>query len=272
MEKVVSSVSDLFNSISDYFDEKIGQRIDEIDRSIENLKTANQEEISTAQESANAQLAIIDKMYNKQEISAKEYRDQKKKIEDELAKYTRKKNDEAAAQEKKLLQEKDNLARKQFYAQQANAITEALISGASAIVKNFAQYGFITGGLMNIGQAAATAAQIAAIKSQKYIPALAKGGVADGATLAMIGEAGKEAVIPLEKNTGWMDILAEKLSAIMQKDMLSGVRSGTPSYAFAGSGQTVVNNYYNQTINSPKALTRREIYRDSKNLLALKGV
>lgn len=68
-----------------------------------------------------------------------------------------------------------------------------------------------------------------------------------------------------------MDTLAEKLSAIMQKDMLSGVRAGVPAYAMAG-GQTVVNNYYNQTINSPKALTRREIYRDSKNLLALKGV
>jgi hypothetical protein len=29
----------------------------------------------------------------------------------------------------------------------------------------------------------------------------------------MIGERGKEAVVPLENNTGWMDILAEKLSA-----------------------------------------------------------
>lgn len=272
MEKVVSSVSDLFNSIGDFFDKKIGQRIDEIDRTIDELKKTNEQEITTAQQSANSQLAIVEKMFHDQQISAKEYRDKKKKIEDDIAKYTKKKNDEAAAQEKKLLQEKDALARKQFYAQQANAITEALINGATAIIKNFAQYGFIAGGIMNIGQAAATAAQIAAIKSQKYIPALAKGGVADGATLAMIGEAGKEAVIPLEKNTGWMDILAEKLSAIMQKDMLSGVRSGTPSYAFAGSGQTVVNNYYNQTINSPKALTRREIYRDSKNLLALKGV
>ena len=33
------------------------------------------------------------------------------------------------------------------------------------------------------------------------IPKLAKGGVVDKATLAMIGEAGKEAVVPLEKNT-----------------------------------------------------------------------
>lgn len=44
------------------------------------------------------------------------------------------------------------------------------------------------------------------------IPYLAKGGIVDGATLAMVGERGKEAVLPLENNTEWMDILAERLS------------------------------------------------------------
>jgi phage-related protein len=45
------------------------------------------------------------------------------------------------------------------------------------------------------------------------IPYLAKGGIVDQATLAMIGESGKEAVIPLENNTAWMDKLVEKLTA-----------------------------------------------------------
>jgi septal ring factor EnvC (AmiA/AmiB activator) len=44
------------------------------------------------------------------------------------------------------------------------------------------------------------------------IPKLAKGGVVDRATLAMIGEAGKEAIVPLER-TDWVDKLAEKISA-----------------------------------------------------------
>lgn len=43
------------------------------------------------------------------------------------------------------------------------------------------------------------------------IPKLAKGGIVDKPTLAMVGEAGKEAVMPLENNTGWIDQLAEKL-------------------------------------------------------------
>lgn len=45
------------------------------------------------------------------------------------------------------------------------------------------------------------------------IPTLAEGGVVDKATLALIGEAGNEVVMPLEKNTAWIDKLADKISA-----------------------------------------------------------
>ena len=48
------------------------------------------------------------------------------------------------------------------------------------------------------------------------IPKLAQGGVIDKPTLAMVGEAGKEAVMPLENNTAWIDKLADKLSGKMQ--------------------------------------------------------
>jgi len=44
------------------------------------------------------------------------------------------------------------------------------------------------------------------------IQPLAKGGIVNAPTLAMIGEAGKEAVLPLENNTGWMDVLAQKVA------------------------------------------------------------
>lgn len=43
------------------------------------------------------------------------------------------------------------------------------------------------------------------------IPKLAQGGVVDKPTIAMVGEAGKEAVVPLERNTGWIDVLVSKL-------------------------------------------------------------
>ena len=44
------------------------------------------------------------------------------------------------------------------------------------------------------------------------IPMLAKGGIINKPTRAIIGEAGKEAVLPLENNTEWMDILADKIA------------------------------------------------------------
>lgn len=55
--------------------------------------------------------------------------------------------------------------------------------------------------------------------SVPQIPQLATGGIVDSATIAMIGERGKEAVLPLENNTEWMDKLADRIAA----------RNGTPS-------------------------------------------
>lgn len=43
------------------------------------------------------------------------------------------------------------------------------------------------------------------------IPKLAKGGIVSKPTLSMIGEAGKEAVVPLQNNTGWMKDLCDML-------------------------------------------------------------
>jgi phage-related minor tail protein len=49
----------------------------------------------------------------------------------------------------------------------------------------------------------------------KKIPLLAEGGIIDKPTLAMVGEAGQEAVMPLKNNTEWIDQLAEKLGSKM---------------------------------------------------------
>lgn len=94
------------------------------------------------------------------------------------------------------------------------------------------------------------------------LPRLATGGIVNGATTAIIGEDGREAVVPLEKNTEWMDVLSAKLADKMQ-------RSG--GGVAAGGNTTVTNNFY-QTNNSPKALSRLDIYRQSRNLLSAKGV
>ena len=51
-----------------------------------------------------------------------------------------------------------------------------------------------------------------------HIPMLAKGGIIDSPTLAMVGEAGREAVVPLENNTQGLDLLANKLLSRMPQN------------------------------------------------------
>lgn len=102
------------------------------------------------------------------------------------------------------------------------------------------------------------------------LPRLAKGGITNGATVAQIGEAGTEAIIPLERNTGGLKRIAALLWEEMQK--VPKPKPGAPSGAVAPAPQQTVNNYnsynFSQTNNSPKALSRLEIYRQSRNLLA----
>ena len=45
------------------------------------------------------------------------------------------------------------------------------------------------------------------------LPRLATGGIVTSSTLANIGEAGREAVLPLENNTEWMDALADRINS-----------------------------------------------------------
>lgn len=47
------------------------------------------------------------------------------------------------------------------------------------------------------------------------IPYLARGGIIDQPTLAMIGERGREAVMPLENNTGWITDLANQIGMVV---------------------------------------------------------
>lgn len=69
------------------------------------------------------------------------------------------------------------------------------------------------------------------------LPRLAKGGIVDSATIAMIGEQGKEAVVPLENNTEWIDMLAAKLGGIGSAPIILQVDGKT----FAETSVTTIN-------------------------------
>lgn len=64
------------------------------------------------------------------------------------------------------------------------------------------------------------------------LPRLAKGGVVSSSTIANIGEDGAEAVVPLEKNTGWIRRIAEELQRNFNSISLSPSQT---QYNAAGS-------------------------------------
>lgn len=95
----------------------------------------------------------------------------------------------------------------------------------------------------------------------------ARGGVFDkGATIVGLGENGAEAIVPLERNTKWISRVVKEM--IDQLDV-AGARNALIGNvnALNGTGEVVQNVTFNQTINSPKAMSRLEVYRETNSLL-----
>lgn len=86
-----------------------------------------------------------------------------------------------------------------------------VINGINSLISDFNSIGFDLPDFLGGGSWHPSIPTISTVN----LPRLANGGVTTGMTLAEIGEAGKEAVLPLENNTGWMDDLASKLASKM---------------------------------------------------------
>lgn len=96
------------------------------------------------------------------------------------------------------------------------------------------------------------------------IPELAQGGILKKGQIGLLEGNGAEAVVPLEKNTGGL----RKIASILSNDMAAVNPAGSGGGSFGGATYNFVQNN-----NSPKALSRYEIYRQTKNLMNfVKGV
>lgn len=90
------------------------------------------------------------------------------------------------------------------------------------------------------------------------IPNLYNGGVLEKGQIGLLEGNGAEAVVPLENNKAWIAATARDLRKALQAEGLVG----------AGAKQNVTNYNFTQNNTSPKALSRLEIYRQTKNQLA----
>lgn len=102
-----------------------------------------------------------------------------------------------------------------------NAVSNAFSSAINWVLEK--AIGIINGFIKAINLAIGIINKIPGVDIKKLalldVPKLARGGITTGPTTALIGEAGKEAVLPLENNTGWMDTLADRIAS----------RNNTPS-------------------------------------------
>lgn len=81
------------------------------------------------------------------------------------------------------------------------------------------------------------------------IPKLAKGGIVDAPTIAMVGEAGKEAVMPLENNTGWITDLANKVAERLPSQSSTNNNNDQPINFTIQVGQTTLGKIVIDSIN-----------------------
>lgn len=96
----------------------------------------------------------------------------------------------------------------------ANAISGAVKSGINGVISRIESIintgiGLINGAINLINKLPGVSV---GKLSKLSLPRLAKGGIVDRPTVAEIGEDGREAIIPLERNTGWLREVAKELN------------------------------------------------------------
>lgn len=257
----------IIDSVSEYWDNYYNEQL-----------AALEEEESAETEKRKHDLSEIERQYMNYEITLDDFKSKKAQIEADIT------SDEAAAEDernkKKEAIEREQDARKKsiFEANKAVTIAQLWIDSAvgqvTAFVNAIRDLGFpagpIVGGITAGLVLASTIAQTVAVASQQYQSAFAKGGIVDRPTIGLVGEAGREAIMPLENNTEWITELARKISIIQRTDLSAGMSTAN-NYSYGGD---TFNNqresyYYTQNIYAPKTPSRLDLYRDGKRLLSI---
>lgn len=92
-----------------------------------------------------------------------------------------------------------------------NGMVHRIITGLNSAIDGINTMGFDLPAFLGGGSFRPNIPKIPPVQ----IPMLARGGIVDRPTLALIGERGKEAVMPLENNTGWITDLANSIGVVV---------------------------------------------------------
>lgn len=143
----------------------------------------------------------------------------------------------------------------------SNAISSSVKSGINGVISRIESV--INSGIGLINGAIGLINNIPGVNigtiGRVSFPRLAQGGVLKRGQIGFLEGSGAEAVVPLERNKQWI--------AAVANDILQELQTGA---AAAGVNSLSNNSAYNftQVINAPKAPSRIELYRQTRNLLA----
>ncbi len=143
----------------------------------------------------------------------------------------------------------------------ANAISDSVKAGINGIISLIENT--INGAIRIINGAIKLINKIPMVDvgyvSELSLPRLAKGGIVDDPTIAEIGENGREAIIPLENNKGWIRELAAELKNTMITPITEFTREATNT--------TLSYNQYNEIVRAFKdALSQMKVELDDDEM------
>ena len=222
-----SMLSSIFSAMNSYYQ----NQIDEATAKIEDAEEQWEKTLSKLEDDQDQKKDSLAHLYDEGLISLEEYNESM----EEMYKNKRDLEDQAEEDEENLQNEKEKLEKKQFYADKANSLSQAIINGAVAITNIWAKSNPITASILTAMVSASTAAQIATISASQYT-GLAAGGIVTKPTYALLGEGGaKEAVLPLTETN-------MKRAGFSQSD--GGVININISIGTSYSGEQLSRNVY----------------------------
>lgn len=200
----------LFTSIESMEEQTLQNELDILQTQYDSIEELNEKRLSDREEELEREKEDVQAYYDEGMIDRDEYIARLKALDADYESFKEELDTSQTESKRMLIIKQNELGKKQFKAEKANDIAQVAINTAVAITRAFRDLGWIGGTIASAFLTAQAGISTATILSKNYTEtALAKGGVVDEPTHALIGEEGREAVVPLENNTGWADEVAD---------------------------------------------------------------
>lgn len=190
----LDGIGDVISGWTDFANQLYDNQLNSLNKMLSSMTSSWDEYYGDLKDKQKDESESLIAEYATGRISAEEYYNAKKEMNDEM---TKAEEDNKNAKQKAQAQINE-IEKKKFIADKANNIANATISMAVGIMNAWTNP--ITAPIMTALIAATGIAQIATISAQQFTPSFASGAIVNKPTRALVGDSGyPEAIIPLNK-------------------------------------------------------------------------